>query len=201
MTHTTTDEMLNYLQHTVDAPAKERIQAHISECAACHRKLKQTRQMLNMLQQPDLEGADMGLLTRVASAFRQQQTRTKHHPQQTAQLVYESQAAGAAPGFRGGLMERQLLFSVQDYDIDVQVMTHPITQTHDVHGQILNKASSHHTNLEGLIIHLRDEHDNRYVLTDKYGRFTFSQLVHGQYSLLLQINDQTILLADLHITP
>ena len=143
-----------------------------------------------------------GLVSTVLSAFRRKQTASPRQEDNSAELQFDSWANGVALGMRGTPQERQLLFSNPNYDLDLQIARDSGTSLHKVQGQLLQNAVTEE-DLGGVELRLRPVDNWDYVerrcLTDRLGRFSFSYVEPGNYSLRVCLQEQQLVLSPLNI--
>ncbi len=143
----------------------------------------QYEQQLAKLRRAKLTMPSADVLDRVLSVYQRRAKRAQVRPTKNAALQFDSLIAGAV-GVRGGsLDERQLMFSSDTVHIDMQIVTADKT----VHGQVLMSADTADglTGLELHLIHQENDADTRIGLTDRFGRFTFTHILPGNYTLQL----------------
>ena len=144
-----------------------------------------------------------GLMNAVLSAFRRKQTSSATKKKDSAELQFDSWANGVALGMRGTPQERQLLFSNTDYDLDLQIARDTTTNLHQVQGQLLHNVMTDE-DLGGVELRLlpTDSWDylERRCLTDRLGRFSFSYVEPGSYSLQVFLEEQHLALAPFDIS-
>ena len=97
---------------------------------------------------------------------------------------------------RGLPQDRQLLFHEGVYDLDLQLVNDRATDAVTMRGQLLS-ASRLRQDLEGVPIRLYHllSGMNRRGITDGYGRFSFSHLEKGDYTLTVAMHSYDIILA------
>lgn len=160
-----------------------------------------TQAILGRLPKEALPEPEPGLISRVAAVFRRRQSRPAVRPAQVATLQFDSWAQAAAMGVRGGSnRERQLLFSQEQYDLDIQMVKEPERETFTLRGQLLaaEVQQTAAAQLEGIELRLVDAAgEQRQGLTDELGRFSFSYCAAGRYDLQVILDDQDILLQSL----
>ena len=136
------------------------------------------------------------LVKRIVAAFGRRQKRGETVANHQAELAFDSLTAGAGAGQRGGTVdERQLLFSTETADLDLQIVD--TDETHHLHGQLLFTEDS--TDLFGIELRLEQSEENlhRIGLTDQLGRFTFTNVADGNYTLHVLCDDHNIVLEQL----
>ena len=134
------------------------------------------------------------------AAFNRQIARTQQRLIEAARPSFDSWAQGAVSGARGASADRQLLYSVDAVDLDLQIS--PSGQHHGLalRGQILTEASQP-GELEGITIRVLSAGEERALrLTDELGRFSISDLAPGAYSMQVELDEQDILIEEIVLT-
>jgi len=170
----------------------------MTECVDCRGELDIVRRMLGALAEDELVAPSESLIERALIAFKRRRDRQPQRPSRRAALQFDSWTKMAPLGVRGTPQERQLLFSESEYDLDVQVVRDTEAETFTLRGQILDGESEPY-GMEGLELHLAGDKIERYGLTDDLGRFNFSQLSPGIYSLHVLMQNHDIVLDKLAV--
>jgi len=202
MKHPNFQKLVDYLDDKLDAGEAQEIKAHVTACAQCETELNRARYLLTTRQDDDLVAPEVNLLNRVVTAFRRQQKRLPERPQRGASLEFDSWTQAAPLGARGIVQERQLLFSEDNFDVDLQIVKDPPhSNTFSVRGQFLNnEAASDVTDLDGIEIRLTNAANAEWRgLADSLGQFSFSQLPEGLYTLSIILEEQDIILEDVEL--
>ena len=202
MEHPNFQKLLDFLDDKLSADEVQEIKAHVTACAQCETELNRARYLLTTRQDDDLIAPELSLLNRVVTAFRRQQNRLPDRPQRGASLEFESWTQMAPLGARGVVQERQMLFSEDRFDVDLQIVKDPPnSSTFTLRGQFLiNNDISGFDALDGIEIRLTDAADTAWRgLTDTLGQFSFSQLPEGVYSLSIILEDHDITLENVEL--
>jgi hypothetical protein len=100
---------------------------------------------------------------------------------------------------RGAAQEHLLLYAAGPFDVDVQILRDDIDNAWRLRGQILSNESQP-AELEATKLRLTIDGDGeRLGLTDELGRFSFSHLAQGTYSLQLIFDQYEFVLEPLII--
>ena len=202
MEHPNFQKLVDYLDDKLSENEAQKIKAHVTACAHCETELNRARYLVTTRQDEALVEPESGLLDRVVTAFRRRQNRLPHRPQRDASLEFDSWTQMAALGVRGMSQERQMLFSEDMVDVDLQIAKDsPNGHTFTLRGQFLiNNETSGFSSLDGIEIHLMDTANTEWRgLTDALGQFSFSQLSEGTYTLNIILEDHDINLEDVNL--
>jgi hypothetical protein len=191
--HPSFQTMMAYLEKNLSETEQGRVEAHMDDCTDCKRELDVVRRMLGAMKRQDLDAPSPNLIKRILTAFQRKQARLSQRPRRQATLQFDSWTRAAPLGVRGTPQERQLLFSESAYDLDLQVVRDSEAETFMLRGQVLDGDAQPY-GLEGIELCLAGADTERYGLTDQLGRFSFSQIPKGTYSLQVILEDQDILL-------
>ena len=202
MKHPKFQKLVDYLDDQLNVNEAQEIKAHVTACAQCETELNRARYLVTTRQDDDLITPELSLLNRVVTAFRRQQNRLPDRPQRGASLEFDSWTQMAPLGVRGVAQERQMLFSEDMFDIDLQIVKGPPnSSTFTLRGQFLiNDDASGLAGLDGIEIRLTDAAKIEWrVLTDTLGQFSFSQLSEGFYTLNVILEDHDINLEEVEL--
>lgn len=185
MTHISFPRLIDYLEERLRPEEVTELSLHLAHCVECQSSLTLARQFLTNMRGQNLEQPKASLLRRAIAAFRQQQQPLDDRPQQSGDLRYDNWQDHALAGVRGLPNEHQLLYQAAGYDIDVQITLDPATQSYVLRGQILTTVQPQAA-MEGSAIRLTDGATiERGALADHLGRFQFSYLPQGAYTLTI----------------
>ena len=202
MEHPNFQKLVDFLDDNLSAGEVQEIKTHITACAQCETELNRARYLLTTRQDDDLIAPELSLLNRVVVAPAVRLAADGDRPQRGASLEFDSWTQMAPLGARGVVQERQLLFSEDRFDIDLQIAKDPPnSSTFTLRGQFLiNNEISGFDALDGIEIRLTGATDTAWrSLTDRLGQFSFSQLPEGVYSLSIILEDHDITLENVEL--
>ena len=122
MKHPNFQKLVDYLDDKLSADEAQKIKAHVTTCVQCETELNRGRYLVGARQDRDLLAPELSLLNRVVAAFRRQQNRSPDRLRHEASLEFDSWTKMAPLGVRGMVQERQLLFSGDMFDVDLQIV-------------------------------------------------------------------------------
>lgn len=163
----------------------------MDSCTDCQEELNTVRRMLGAMKESSLVAPPPNLIDRMLTAFRRKQVQLAQRPHRQAVLQFDSWTRMALAGLRGPQQEHQLLFSESAFDLDLLVVKDHETGNFVLCGQILN-GESQSFGLEGVEIELSGVDIQRYRVSDRLGRFSFSQLPKGTYRIQVALEDRII---------
>jgi hypothetical protein len=203
MRHLNFEQLLDYLENNLNTEEKAAVQTHLATCTTCQHELQTVRQTLEGMQRDSLKSPSSRLLRSTVAAFRHKQIRSAQLPRSVLTPDFDSRAKNTPRGQRSLSLsqEHQLLYSVNDgaYDVDLQIVKDSVLDAYMLRGQILGNEL-HLTELEGLELQLLGpEGMKRRGLTDELGRFSFSLLSEGSYSLQIIFDDREVYLEALDV--
>lgn len=118
-----------------------------------------------------------GLVQRAGALFRQRQRRVEGRGSESADLQFDS-STNNPTGVRGVPLDRQLLFQQAQHDLDIQIVP-DVNGRFTLIGQLLADES-----LAGIELRLTTANQPPQArIADELGRFTFSALPAGTYTL------------------
>ncbi|MCX7681856.1 MAG: zf-HC2 domain-containing protein [Anaerolineae bacterium] len=198
MKHLNFRYLVRYIEGDLAEAQREKADAHLADCADCRRELERVRRLRGEIGEFVSPPAE--LVGRVLAAVRRRKTRRAERPRYQPALRFDSWTQWAALGARGAPQERQLLFSEGAFDLDVQITRDQVPGAYILRGQVLNNTPQP-AGLEGIELRIVDGNGvPRRGLTDKLGRFKFTQLEEGVYSLQVIFDDHEIVLDSLPVS-
>ncbi|MCE7988757.1 MAG: hypothetical protein DYG89_46980 [Caldilinea sp. CFX5] len=136
LTHISFQRLIDYLEDRLSTTEAAEVSQHLARCTECQRSLPLARQLLTSMRGRNLATPKAGLLRRAVAAFRQQQQRLAHRPQQRGALRYDNWQGQLFAGARGLPGEHQLLYQADGYDVDLQITHDPASRSYVLRGQI-----------------------------------------------------------------
>ncbi|RME09467.1 MAG: hypothetical protein D6802_11970 [Ardenticatenia bacterium] len=155
-------------------------------------------------EDPEFEGQEWidpppDVLKRVLKSFKRHQSRLQDRLVSTASLTFDSWSRMAPSGVRGALQERQTLFSLDDLDIDVQILKEEEEGLFTVHGQVLPRDGDVAA-LEGTEVQLLAGGDvYRRVLLDEMGYFRLTLVPAGTYAMRILLETRDVVVEPLDV--
>jgi len=195
--HLTFPRLVDYIEGKLDETDRKAIDAHLATCARCQREWERSRRLMEDVRA--FEEPPASLPQRILAAVRHKKSRHPHRPRHSATLQFDSWINAALQGVRGTPQERQLLFTEDGFDLDVEIVEDKHSEAFLLRGQLLSDRVGL-DELEGVELRLMSEADiERRGVTDRLGRFSFSLLPEGRYSLQVMLDDHDIAVDDLEI--
>jgi hypothetical protein len=118
-------------------------------------------------------------------------------------LIFDSfkqPALAGARSARSAAAPRQLLYSVDDYSIDLQIATSGSSRA-DLIGQILSAAEPGFESVSGISVGLtRKGKPVHQTATDEVGIFVIKKIDRGRYDLTIEARDMTISVTGLTVS-
>ncbi len=199
MNHISFHTLFDFIENHLPPTESEGVTAHIAACLTCQRDIGLARRTLRALHSPPTVEPPVNLQQRLATAFRRKQARPAQLLYQVAELQMDRTALVQA-GTRGQIQERQMLYSIGGFDLDLHVGLDNLYGLL-LHGQLLGDPAQQNIELEGTEVHLTHSDSTRYLgLTDNLGRFHLSYLATGSYSLRLLLGQLELVCEPLLLT-
>lgn len=192
MAHLTYETLLNYLDDHLSAEERSTADTHLNEpCEACQRR--------RVLLQTALRAAAADHTTPPpASVLKQaidiplthsKNTQTGLLTRLMAALKFDSHLQLSSALTRGTVRERQMLFSAEQVDIDLQVKS--VREGHDLIGQILTEPAS--GNIHAFVSLQKNTGQLlRATEADPKGQFVFRAIPSGMYDLIFDLENQEV---------
>jgi hypothetical protein len=199
LTHFAFQTWLDYLDGSLLAEAQAALEDHLQTCNECQQRLADVRRLLKDEGEDQMIAPPVDLLQRVRAAFRHYHQRVDQPTPMSAQLQFDSFAHFAQLGLRGATAERQLLYSLAPFDLDLQISPDEHSGALVMRGQLLADPLAP-SDLEGITVRLTgDEGRDHLRLTDALGRFSISGLPTGRYRLAIILADRQLVIEQLSI--
>jgi hypothetical protein len=201
LNHPIFQTLLDYLGNRVSADEQIRIKTHLDSCEVCRNELEVAQRTLLGLRAAELTSPPPTLLNNILSAFRRRQTRSAQPIRVLPHLQFDSWTQRAALGLRGGtITDRQLLYSYETFDLDLQIVRTEHTDLLALQGQILVSEEKSVTP-EGIVVGLTSQTgDDRFSVTDELGRFGIARLGIRDYILRLTFDTYDVIIDPLTIS-
>jgi hypothetical protein len=199
MAHPTFQVLVDYLDFQLAENRRASVERHLATCAECQQALTLAQDFLAGARQP-APVPPPSLVRLALSAVKRQLNRVQQRSIESAIFSFDSWALAATSGARGATAERQLLYTLDPYDLDLQIGPDPQGQTLLLRGQLL-ASEPQPAGLEGITIRLlREDEEQALRLTDELGRFSISNLSPGSYTLQVVLEQRDILIENVSLT-
>jgi hypothetical protein len=165
-----------------DRQQRQAIMVHVHSCDECRQRLAIAWQIAERAQRTTADQPSPSLVQRVLKAARRQSTNAEAI-QLPVVLLHDSKLDAVAPGLRGALRDRELLFAFGRFDLHLSILRADDNDSYTVLGQLLT-GEANSCDVEGSRVALLQEGAAlRTVLADHLGRFRISRLTEGEYGL------------------
>ncbi len=192
ITHIPFANLLDYLDQTLPASDRAEVEAHLATpCAECQINLQQARELLHVFTLPDRTvSAPPDVLKRAAALFKPRSILAAI-PEIVASLIFDSFQQTPVAALRGATRTRQLLFSAQDLDIDMQIT--PERDSATLIGQVLTRTTATLQALPVVRLYQAGEViDTSY--SDPLGQFTFRAVPPGRYDVGVWVDPNLVVI-------
>lgn len=192
MAHLTYETLLNYLEGHLSTEARSEADAHLNgSCESC-------QQRRDLLQTALRAAAADHTTPPPASVLKQAFDIPLTHTKSTqpslltrliAALTFDSHLQLSSALTRGAARERQMLFSADQVDVDLQIKS--VREGHDLIGQILTETAS--ANIHAFVS-LQGDTGRLLKATeaDPKGQFVFRGIPSGVYDLIFDLENQEV---------
>lgn len=201
MSHLTYTTLLGYIGDELSPADRNKIEDHLFSdlCKECGRKLARLQKVLKAVATDKSVAPSPQVLTKAFGLFQERPAPAqKSLSQVLAVLQFDSRLQFSAMAMRGTIRSRQMLFTADDMDIDLQ-MTAEDGGHNNLTGQILGIENADQT--PQAFVSLKDETGQLLsgTQTDAQGQFTFRQLPPGVYHLVFDLDSQEISISRLEL--
>lgn len=195
MSHPSFQALVDYLDQQLPADERVSVEQHLATCVECEHALTLAQDFLATAQNAE-PTPPQSLVRRAIAAFNRQRSRAQQRLTESAVASFDSWTQVAALGARGVAAEHQLLYSLDTFDLDLQIAPAEPGQPAVVRGQILGDPAQP-DGVEGITIRVLHEGEELALrLTDELGRFSISNLPPGSYTLQVVLEERDILIED-----
>jgi hypothetical protein len=191
MTHPTFETLLDFVENRLPEATRHQVMAHLtSPCDVCQTQVQAISDMLQLLKNEQLSEPPPSVVRRAIHLFKrlQEQRIGDGRPRMMAHLLFDSRHIARVVAARGVAgQERQMLYSVEGLDIDLQVSAEDSPRTIRLIGQVM-PANDDPSQVQGCQIRLEQEEVVAVITTtDELGTFVFPAVVPGDYELWLDL--------------
>lgn len=195
MPHLKYDILLNYLEDHLSAEERSKVDMHLAEpCWQCGRRLTLLRTVLNSVARDRTVAPPEDILRRAVDISRSHRERPERKPwmRVIAALRFDSQQQLSFAATRGVTRTRQMLFTTEQVDIDLQIK--PGRTDNDLLGQMLSTGEA-----VPAFVSLQNNAGSllRATETDSLGQFVFRQIPPGSYELVFDLENQEVAITGL----
>jgi hypothetical protein len=204
-THPTFETLLDFVENHLPEATHDQVMVHLtSPCDVCQAEIKAISDMLLLLKKGQLAEPPPSVVRRAIHLFKRFQERRigDDRPRMMAHLLFDSRLIARAAAARGGVgQERQILYSVEGLDIDLQVSAEDSPRTLRLIGQVM-PANDDPSQVQGCQVRLEQEEEVTATATaDELGTFIFQGVVPGNYELWLDLPQAEVWIPGLTIGP
>ncbi len=198
MAHLNYITLLNYVEDQVSAEERSKIDAHLAEpCWQCGRRLALLRTVLHSARDDRTVAPPEAVLKRAIDMGRTRRDLPERRPwmRVVAALRFDSRLQLSSAAMRGVTRTRQMLFTTEQVDIDLQIK--PGRADHDLLGQML--STQHSGEAVPAFVSLQNNTGTllRATETDSLGQFAFRQIPPGNYDLIFDLETQEVAITGL----
>lgn len=192
MAHLTYETLLNYLEGHLSAAQKDEADTHLNgPCESCQRRRLLLQNVLRAAAKDETSAPPASVLKQAVDIplTHPKNTQTGLLTRLIAALTFDSHLQLSSALTRGAARERQMLFSADQVDIDLQIK--PMREGHDLIGQVLTAGASGKihafVSLQGNPGQLLKATE-----TDPKGQFSFRGIPSGLYDLTFDLENQEV---------
>ncbi len=198
MAHLKYATLLNYVEDHVTVEERNKIDAHLAEpCWQCGRRLALLRTVLHSMTGDRTVAPPEAVLKRAMDIGRNRRDLPERKPwmRVVAALRFDSRLQLSSAATRGATRTRQMLFTAEQVDIDLQIK--PGRADNDLLGQML--STQHAGEAVPAFVSLQNNTGTllRATETDSLGQFAFRQIPPGSYDLIFDLENQEVAITGL----
>lgn len=200
MSHLTYTTLLSYIGNQLPKADRAKIEEHLfsHSCQRCGKNLARLRTVLEAVTEDRSVAPPPAVLRKALDIYRKRPVPSRQPLLQVlAILQFDSRLQLSPLLSRGAAKTRQMLFSAQQVDIDLQIT--PQDGNHSLVGQIL--ASEQANQPSPAFVSLKNETGEvlKGTETDSRGQFAFRQVPPGIYDLVFDLDSQEVAVNSLEL--
>ncbi len=198
MAHLDYETLLNYLDNGLPADERSKVEQHLAgSCQRCERRLSLLRAVLRSTQADHTVAPPEAVLQRAMDISRNRRGHSARNPwvRVVAALSFDSRLQLSSAATRGATRTRQMLFTTEQVDIDLQIK--PGRGDSDLLGQMLSTRPSGEVVPAFVSLQNRTGTVLRAIETDPLGQFAFRQIPSGSYDLIFDLEQEEIAITGL----
>jgi hypothetical protein len=200
MPHPTYKTLISYIEDQLLDDDRSRVEAHLSaSCPHCSEKIARIRAALAAAAEDRTLAPPPEVLSRAVALYQKRpKPSLRPHLRVLAKLHFDSRFQMSALATRGAGRTRQMLFTTEQVDIDLQMIQEG--ENHNLVGQVL--GSDEADKLSEAFVSLQSEDGGliKGIETDALGQFVFKQIPSGVYDLVLDLGSQDVAITGLELT-
>lgn len=197
MAHFKYETLLNYFEEQLSAEERSQIDAHMLSCQRCTRRFALLRKVFQSVAGDRTVAPPESVLKQAVEIGHGRRAPSPHKPwmRVIAALNFDSRLQPSAAATRGAARGRQMLFSTEQVDIDLQIR--PGRTDSDLLGQMLSTQRS--GEILPAFVSLQSSAGAllRATETDSLGQFAIRQIPSGSYDLIFDLDDQEVAITGL----
>ena len=198
MAHLNYTTLLNYLENRLSAEERSTVEEHLAgSCQHCGGRLTLLQAVLRSTQGDRSAAPPQAVLKRAVDISRSQREHSQRKPwvRVMAALSFDSRLQLSSAATRGATRARQMLFTTEQVDIDLQIK--PGRGDSDLLGQMLSTRPS--GEVVPAFVSLQNNTGTllRATETDLLGQFAFRQIPSGSYDLIFDLEQEEIAITGL----
>jgi len=200
MSHLSYTTLLSYIGNQLPKAERAKIEEHLFShpCQRCGKNLARLRTVLEAVTEDRSVAPPPAVLRKALDIYRKRPVPSRQPLLQVlAILQFDSRLQLSPLLSRGAVKTRQMLFSAQQVDIDLQIT--PQDGNHSLVGQIL--VSEQANQPSPAFVSLKNETGEvlKGTETDSLGQFTFRQIPPGIYDLVFDLDSQEVAVTSLEL--
>jgi hypothetical protein len=196
MPHFTYETLLNYLENGLPADERKKVEEHLAgPCQQCGWRLARLQAVLHSVSGDRTAAPPEDVLKHAVDVARQARPLAKPWMRVVAALNFDSRLQLSSAATRGATRTRQMLFTTEQVDIDLQIK--PGHGDTDLLGQML--SAGHPDEVLPAFVSLQNNIGTvlRATETDAFGQFAFRQIPSGRYDLVFDLGTQEVAITGL----
>ena len=190
MAHPSFETLLDFIENRLPQPARQQVLDHLAlPCSVCQAEIATIQDMLGLMRDQELSEPSPAAMRRAMRLYRvfHQRPQPGDRGRLIAHLVFDSRVMRGALAARGLKNERQILFTAEGLDIDLQLSPESDQQSIHLMGQVMT-VDDDPAQVQGCPVSLMQEAEVfASVITDELGIFVFRRVRPDDYELSIEL--------------
>jgi hypothetical protein len=202
MAHPSFEVLLDFVENRLSQPARQQVLEHLAlPCAICQAEIATIQDMIELMRDRELSEPPPAAMRRAMRLYTvlHRQPQPGRRARLIAHLVFDSRVMGGALATRGPKNERQMLYTAEALDIDLQFS--PESDQHSIHlmGQVMT-VDDDAAKVQGCAVSLMQEGEVlTQAITDELGIFAFRWVSPDDYELSIELPGEEVWIPSLRV--
>jgi hypothetical protein len=202
MAHPSFEVLLDFVENRLSQPARQQVLEHLAlPCAVCQAEIATIQDMIGLMRDQRLNEPPPAAMRRAVRLYTlfHQRPQPGLRARLIAHLVFDNRVMGGALATRGPKNERQILYTAEGLDIDLQFSLESDQNSIHLMGQVMT-VEDDVAEVQGCSVSLMQEGEVfARVVTDELGIFAFRGVSPDDYELSIELQEVEVWIPGLSV--